>query len=217
MAYHPPGPEIQLEETRDEEPSSLVHNDMHGDNFIFGMLEGATFISKGNSVYLHDHAFVPPLKVIDFGCAEENPEARPNFFDLTTLLTDHDVRLELHKHRPATGRRNVGIDYNLRDIGVLIGRLLNVQASGLQINVHEWSRNPAVRPDLDPDLRLLIARCIAIDPLNRPRLEELDTLIKNGVFSKGAARYGAAGQGNGLESDATLQRIVNTYILSADT
>lgn len=73
-----------------------------------------------------------------------------------------------------------------------------------------------IHPSLDPDLRLLVQRCIAVDPLNRTLLDEQMELINNSQFDSTASYYGAAGEGKGLESDETTRKIVSTYILSAD-
>lgn len=78
-------------------------------------------------------------------------------------------------------------------------------------------RTRAIRPDLDADLQFIIARCLAVDPRNRPRLEEFQFWIDQGVFNRPAERYGAAGQGYGPESDTALQRIYQLYILNAPT
>ncbi|KAI1209702.1 uncharacterized protein F4807DRAFT_467595 [Annulohypoxylon truncatum] len=216
MAYHPPGPHIQLEDTQVGEPSSLAHNDMHGDNFVFGMLERTRLLSMGGTMYLHEHALLPPLKLIDFGQSSDSMTAYPTEVN-EQLLPEYDDLLGLANYRPETGRRNQGIDQNLLDIGLVMIRLSNARTRVTLEEARLWIRHPGIRPDLDPDLRLLIQRCLAVDPLNRPRLEELNMIINNGYFGKTADHYGEAGQGNGLESDETLRRIVSAYILDADT
>ncbi|KAI1455864.1 hypothetical protein F4805DRAFT_459326 [Annulohypoxylon moriforme] len=215
MAYHPPGPDIQLEQVRDEEPSSLAHNDMHGNNFVFGMLEKTKFISKGGIVYL-EHSLLPPLKLIDFGLATEAGVSVPTDLHRKSLF-QHDISLGLTDYREPIGRRNQGIDDNILDIGVVMARIVRARPIGLLHEARQWIRNPAIRSDLDPNLRLMIQFCLAVDPVTRPRLEELNVMINGGFFNKTADNYGEAGKGDGLESDETFRRIVSTYILNADT
>ncbi|KAI0881488.1 uncharacterized protein GGS22DRAFT_196436 [Annulohypoxylon maeteangense] len=215
MAYPPKGPDTQLEHTRDEEPSRLTHNDMHGANFVFGMVEKTRLLSRNGTVYLHEHAFLPPLKLIDFGLASETGPQSPRELN-QRLYQEHDVFLGLPNLREPVGRRHEGTDFNILDIGVVMARVMSGHIIGQLYEARIWSRSLNVRPDLDPDLRLLIQACLAVDPLTRPRLEEFNTMINNGLFNKTAEHYGAAGQGDGPESDATLRRIVSTCILDAD-
>ncbi|OTA94929.1 hypothetical protein M434DRAFT_394290 [Hypoxylon sp. CO27-5] len=97
-----------------------------------------------------------------------------------------------------------------------MGGLICSRQYTYETNIRRLLMDPKRYRNLDPDLRLLVQRCIAIDPLNRPRLEELMTLINAGAFNKSAADYGEAGQPGGRESDERLRDIVSTYMLSAD-
>ncbi|KAI1411453.1 hypothetical protein F5Y13DRAFT_191395 [Hypoxylon sp. FL1857] len=204
MAYPPKGPAVQLEETRDEEPTTVSHRDMHGGNFVFGMTERTHFVSH-NGVVFYEHENVPILKLIDFGESREMPKGEIPVDTLSANSFDKELNLEAHRHR--SGRRNQGVDANLLGIGTF----------GFASNARTLMRSPTDHPSLDRDLQLLVQRCLAADPLNRPRLEEFMTLINNNTFNKTAANYGNAGKAGGLESDETLKNIVSTYILNADT
>lgn len=70
-------------------------------------------------------------------------------------------------------------------------------------------------PGLYPAFRLLIQRCLTVDPLNRPRLEELIPFLVGKI--KTEADYMNVVEYNGLESDDTLHHIVSGFVLNADT
>ena len=87
--------------------------------------------------------------------------------------------------------------------------------------------DPNIHPHLDEDLRVLIQRCLAVDPENRPRLEELIELAgqENSPFfrdekyyarSRDLATGGAMRLREELETDVALNTIIQTYILDAD-
>ena len=87
-------------------------------------------------------------------------------------------------------------------------------------DIRTWMRNPDVMPvsgeqtGLDPELRLLVQRCIAENPLNRPRPEELLAAVSNAVMTKQADNYSP---GNTFESDTHIQKLVKDLILNGDT
>lgn len=76
-------------------------------------------------------------------------------------------------------------------------------------------QDPAIHPSLDPELRLLVQRCLAVDPQNRPRLEELIPSLAENLrtedYYKSRAGY------DSMETDITLQLIASRFILNADT
>lgn len=78
-----------------------------------------------------------------------------------------------------------------------------------------YIQDPDLHPSLDPDLRLLIQRCLAVDPQNRPRLEELiPSLVKDlrtEDYYKSRTGY------DSMESDMTVRMIAARFILNADT
>ncbi|KAI1658740.1 hypothetical protein F4813DRAFT_388507 [Daldinia decipiens] len=207
MAWPPPGPNVEPEQTRPDDPTTLAHNDMHNENLVFGDLDVVS-IEPNSS----DHSLMPILKLINFGESVELPEGTDEYRLNETHVNQHDRALNLAAHR-----RNRSTDKNVLDVGVNMSQIISQRRSVFPNEARALIRDPDIHPSLDPDLRLLVQRCIAVDPLNRPTLDELMELFNNSYFNRPASYYGAAGEGDGLESDETIRKIVSTYILSADT
>ncbi|KAI1090326.1 hypothetical protein F5B19DRAFT_494488 [Rostrohypoxylon terebratum] len=211
MAYPPKGPDIELERVRpDEEMSGICHYDMLDGNFMFGDI-------AGGPEWVQEHDKFPPLKIIDFGRAIEDPELYAVPPDEEDIYDDQfDVPLGLPNFR-VEGLRNRANDDNIRDAGVLMARLVSGKTfiGSDEAQARATIVNKAIRPDLEYDLRFMIIRCLAVDPRNRPQLEEFQTWIDNGVFNRPADHYGPAGQGSGPESDESIQRMVQMYMLNA--
>lgn len=66
-------------------------------------------------------------------------------------------------------------------------------------------------PNLDDDLQLLIIRCIAFDPMNRPKLDELLRKAFNAVRTK---TYRNTRHQN-RETDEQIRDIIQRYIFNA--
>lgn len=66
-------------------------------------------------------------------------------------------------------------------------------------------------PLLDDDLQLLIVRCLAADPINRPKLDELLGRTFNAAMAK---TYRNAPYHN-YETDARVREIIQRCILNA--
>ncbi|KAI0850803.1 hypothetical protein F5Y00DRAFT_260254 [Daldinia vernicosa] len=206
MAWPPPGPDVGPEQTRSGDPTTLAHNDMHDENLVFGDLDSS------------DHSLVPVLKLIDFGESVELPAGADESRLNENNVNQHDRVLNLEAYRlDRYSRRNRGTDKNILDVGVNMSQIIAQRGEVFPNGARALIRDPNVHPSLDPDLRLLVQRCVAVDPLNRPTLDELMELINNSYFNRPASHYGAAGEGDGLESDETIRKIVSTYILSGDT
>ncbi|KAI1505006.1 hypothetical protein F5X99DRAFT_405641 [Biscogniauxia marginata] len=205
LAWPPQGPAAQLERPLGHQPRRLAHRDMHQGNIMFGDLEAE----------VAEHLRVPLVKLIDFGEARELETGEAIS---AADLGKFDVPLNLAQYRPATGARNPGIDRNLLDIGCIMARVIRGRKFGSAAQCREHSTDPDVHPSLDPDLRLLVQRCLAVDPANRPRLEELARSIGADEFSKTEIYYELKGMNpNRLESDDSLEYIVSTFILNADS
>ncbi|KAK5632350.1 hypothetical protein RRF57_008064 [Xylaria bambusicola] len=157
-----------------------------------------------------EHRVVPIAKLIDLGEANERPIV--------------SVRLTCDLSRPNIGRRNKGIDKNLLDIGVLMANLIS-NTRGFVISCQRSIMNPNIHRHLDQDLRLLVQRCLAVNPENRPRLEELIELVgrENSPFFRDENYYrrdirqGAINPEEMLETDVALYTIVQKYLLDVDT
>ncbi|RYP25687.1 hypothetical protein DL768_011382 [Monosporascus sp. mg162] len=205
MAWPPAGPHVQLETPRAIRPLGLTHSDMHQGNIMFGRLYPEEA----------EHSRVPMVRLIDFG---EAKVMRPNVSHLPVdefSKNEYDIPLDLARYRPASGSRNQAIDKNLMDTGCVMTRVLAGCEFAFVGACRGFTRDPDIHPSLDPDLRLIIQRCLAVDPLNRPRLEELVALIRGNI--KTERDYEDIEGYDGLESDDTLEYIVSTFILDADT
>lgn len=100
-----------------------------------------------------------------------------------------------------------------------MGLTIRQRDFGFPSDIRTWMRNPNLiqqvegQGDLDPVLRLLVQRCIAENPLNRPRLEELLTAVSNAVVSKTAQDYPKC---EDFESDSRIESLVKRYIFDAN-
>ncbi|KAI0439239.1 hypothetical protein F4803DRAFT_531876 [Xylaria telfairii] len=216
MAWPPGGPDVMLEVPAPPEPLTLAHMDMHSNNVMFGELEEREA----------EHRIVPIAKLIDLGEADERPAGEYSFPPDPSAMNRYDNVLLLATYRPNTGRRNQGIDKNLLDVGVLMANLIANQP-GFVITCQRNMMDASIHPYLDQDLRLLIQRCLAVDPENRPRLEELIELVDrpNSPFfrdemyykkDRGLAAIGMTNPAEELETDDTLNVIIQACILDAD-
>ncbi|RYC61056.1 hypothetical protein CHU98_g5134 [Xylaria longipes] len=236
MAWPPDGPNVVLEVPAPPEPLTLAHMDMHNDN---GRPSSSTikYGFSGTNYQLQivmfgdldeneaEHRTVPIAKLIDFGEASERPAGEYGVPPDPSVMNSYDNVLLLATYRPNTGRRNQGIDRNLLDVGVLMANLIaNVRS--FVVTSRRNMMDTSIHPYLDEDLRLLIQRCLAVDPENRPRLEELIELVdrvdspffrdeKYYKKGNGPATMGAVNPAEQLETDDALNVIVQTYILNA--
>ncbi|TGJ85196.1 hypothetical protein E0Z10_g3522 [Xylaria hypoxylon] len=216
MAWPPDGPDVVLEAPTPPEPLTLAHMDMHNNNVMFGVLDEKEV----------EHIIVPIAKLIDLGEVQERPTGEPRFPPNPSAMENYDNVLSLATYRPNTGRRNQGIDKNIFDVGVLMaGLIANMPGFGDTCRRNMINRN--IHPHLDEDLRVLIQRCLAVDPENRPRLEELTELASqaNSPFfrdwkyykkDEALAEMGAVNAAEELETDGVLHAIVQMFILNAD-
>ncbi|KAI0858656.1 hypothetical protein F4860DRAFT_485714 [Xylaria cubensis] len=216
MAWPPDGPDVVLEVPAPSEPLTLAHMDLHSGNVMFGDLDEMEL----------EHGTVPVAKLIDLGEANERPAGEATVPPDPLAMNRYDNVLLLATHRPETGRRNQGIDKNILDVGVLMANLIT-NVPGFAITCRRNIMDTSIHPYLDEDLRLLVQRCLAIDPENRPRLEELVELVgeANSPFfrdekyykkNQGLAEIRAVNPAEELETDDALNVIVQNYIFNAD-
>ncbi|KAI0554547.1 hypothetical protein F4679DRAFT_596480 [Xylaria curta] len=216
MAWPPDGPDVVLEVPAPSEPLTLAHMDLHSGNVMFGNIDEKEL----------EHRTVPVAKLIDLGEANERPVGEAIVPPDPLAMNRYDNVLLLTTHRPNTGRRNQGIDKNILDVGVLMANLI-ANVPGFAITCRRNMMNTSFHPYLDQDLRLLVQRCLAVDPENRPRLEELIELVgrANSPFfrdekyykkDEGLATMGTVNLAEELETDDALRVIVQTYILDPD-
>ncbi|RWA07122.1 hypothetical protein EKO27_g7983 [Xylaria grammica] len=216
MAWPPEGPDAVLEAPTESEPSTFAHMDLQNENVMFGDLEESEA----------EHRTVPIVKLIDLGEANERPAGESSVPPDPSAVDTYDNVLLLANYRPNTGRRNQGIDRNLLDVGVLMASLIS-KRTAFVVTCRRNMMDPSIHPFLDADLRLLIQRCLAVDPENRPRLEELMELVgrDDSPFFRGASYYkrdqgfaatGAVNPAEVLETDEVLRFIIQACILNAD-
>ncbi|KAI1193778.1 kinase-like domain-containing protein [Nemania serpens] len=175
-------------------PSSLAHWDMHGENLLFGRLGG-----------ISEHSFVPILKLIDFdNAAEVDEEIEADPIDIESF----DDELELERYRRHQGATNMGTRANILDIGMIMTRILSGDHTLDEGGSREFIEHE--HPLLDDDLQLLIVRCLAADPINRPKLDELLGRTFNAAMSR---TYSNTPYHN-YETDARVREIVQRCILN---
>ncbi|KAI1637990.1 kinase-like domain-containing protein [Biscogniauxia mediterranea] len=210
MAYPPPRPdddgnlpaEIPLEGVI---PSTLAHRDMHDGNLMFDCLDPKH----------REHSLVPVVKLIDFDRATLMPDqvVAPKDNEIASF----DGLLNLSQLRSPYGVRNTGIDENIISAGIVMTRIITNSKSLPLPLYREQIRDPNIFPSLDNDLRLLILRCLAVDPENRPRLEELLTQLHEGLSTKTQAYYANNKAMADRERDETISEIVSKFILNGNT
>ncbi|KAI5920676.1 kinase-like domain-containing protein [Camillea tinctor] len=210
MAYPTPNPkdedtaspEIPLEGVV---PLTLAHRDMHDGNLMFGGLDPKQ----------QEHSLVPIVKLIDFDRAMLMPEQVSAPKD--TDIVSYDGVLNLSQLRSPYGVRNTGIDQNIIGAGIAMSRIIT-NSKSLPVHLcREQMRNSTTYSYLDNDLRLLIVRCLAVDPKNRPRLEELLARLHGAISARNQAYYANIGAMADRERDETLSKIVSNYIFNGDT
>ncbi|KAI1362616.1 kinase-like domain-containing protein [Xylaria arbuscula] len=147
-------------------PQALAHWDMHGDNLLFARMTGDPV----------EHAIIPMLKLIDFdnsGLVEVDEDE-----DLEAIQLFDNGILQLGRFRTRRGQRNRGTDMNVLDMGLTMARMI-AKERALELDDCRAFMQYA-HPMLDQELHLLILRCLAVDPRNRPTLEELLLKCING-------------------------------------
>ncbi|KAI0185246.1 kinase-like domain-containing protein [Xylaria flabelliformis] len=172
----PFGAKPRLEEIPDTVPDlGIVHSDMHSNNVLIG--------STGD---FPEHAVVPPMKLIDFGLSRTKDGAE---CDPQNLL---DAGKQIYYL--ITGRYGrVGIRYEDHH---------GVSTMAWEILPHS-GQDPY--PMLDNDLRTLVARCLAKEPADRPRLAEALEICKTAVEVRTPGYYGF---NLALETDSAIRQLL---------
>ncbi|KAI1338565.1 kinase-like domain-containing protein [Xylariaceae sp. FL0016] len=184
--------------------SSLVHSDLHWRNLMFGNIDPAQF----------EHSLVPILKMIDFGQASDTLDRGE--IPLGARMDDFDSRLGLENFRTKYGVRNSGIDFNIQNIGRIMASIITKSPRSNLFKLRVDMQNQITHPYLDDDIRRLILRCLAVEPENRPPLEELLATLNGNMSLKTAAYYANTPRG-ASETDENIREVVSRCILSGDT
>ncbi|KAI8631968.1 hypothetical protein F5Y19DRAFT_492897 [Xylariaceae sp. FL1651] len=186
--------------------SRLIHGDLHARNIMIGELEPL------------EHRIVPILKLIDFGMSRDVPVRNneiPGLIEKTNILAIGKVMLGLigGHERGGPGMMDVTDKGQQKSINTYATDL-----DGLS-NKYNAPRNiKALHQDklanLDPEIRSLVALCVAVKAEDRPDIEYLLSEIERNVQEKTPQYYhGYKYQAN--ESDEEMKRIVERYMLNA--
>ncbi|KAK7975569.1 SURF1 family-domain-containing protein [Apiospora arundinis] len=187
----------RLEEVPDDRTThlNLDHGDLHMGN--------GDIASPSNS----EHELVPVLKLIDFGQANENEDAvQENLFNTSKIMINLIARQVVQVQKTAT-------DYNgFRTYAT------EILPPPLQ---SEGGASYYKYADLDPELRDLVARCLAQDPSERPGLAEMLRTIQPAAAGKTATAMAASssppgGSSNANETDDAIRAFLQKALYDAE-
>ncbi|KAI1660301.1 kinase-like domain-containing protein [Daldinia decipiens] len=186
-----------------DKPTGLVHNDIHGGNFMFGSLADDP-----------EHAISPILKLLDFGLAQ-----RINSSDFASVATGEQQNIEDIGIMMATILTlQTDWKYTGEDVQVDLSRLgyssaVLSPASGILGGPEHDEPDPL--PYIDRDMRLIIAACMASNPQDRPMMVDLERWVYSEVSNTQPAYYGINRGGAEWESNETICNIVQQCIFDA--
>ncbi|KAI1101466.1 hypothetical protein F4804DRAFT_315828 [Jackrogersella minutella] len=184
-------------------PSGLVHNDFHGGNLVFG-----PFLDSP------EHTRTPILKLLDFGLAarlkpheygEEGTGEQRNILDLGIMMA---TLIMLDTDKMYTGEE---IELDLSRLNLSSSVL--TPASGILEDIEMGTPDPF--PNVDLNLRFIVAGCMASNPEDRPRLAELENWAVNGITRNTPDKYAHLSGGIEWETDATIHRLLRRCIFDA--
>ncbi|KAK7754922.1 RNA-splicing factor [Diatrype stigma] len=167
-------------------PSTVEHGDLHLSNVMFGSADGR----------FAEHAIAPVAKFIDLGSMKEGVGVADNIIKIGTRMLNIVVRDQPRRLLRNTTTYN-GIETHAFPI--------------LPSPTGQKSPNYLL-PLLDPDLRDVIARCMAKQEADRPTLPELLRVAENAVRTKKAASYAPNGA---RETDDAIAEVVRQIIYNA--
>ncbi|KAI1500374.1 hypothetical protein F5X99DRAFT_429488 [Biscogniauxia marginata] len=198
MAWPRDAPDENEKSVKEGAPLGLTHEDIHGGNFMFGpLMEGP------------EHSTTPILKLIDFGLSRLWPGnthssgatcQQFNVLDIGIMMAS---LILLQTHAKYTGEP---IEVDLSKVGRPAAT--ETPASGFLPDI-TLSPNEDPCPQINFDLRCVIAACLASDPELRPTLEELETW----AFSEVCKAYPG---GATWESDEMIEKIIQACIFDAE-
>ncbi|KAK9425991.1 putative Protein kinase domain-containing protein [Seiridium unicorne] len=209
----------------DATPGSLTHRDLHWGNVMI-----ADFDS-----YREEHRLVPLIKVIDWDQARDHGDAEVETFNKEDVA-EFDDELNLADSKTGNGKRNRAIEKNILDVGMLMCNLIVPPID------KRFAKNPSTcreimleamsggaedddcddRPndksgdlyELDDHLLTLVARCLAVDPENRPSLEDLEKALETTVAQRTAQFYKDRVNEN-IEADRNVASIMREAWIDA--
>ncbi|KAI0133441.1 kinase-like domain-containing protein [Hypoxylon sp. NC0597] len=182
------------------QPSGVAHNDLHGDNLMFG-----TIVDSG------EHGHIPILKLIDFGLAAKVPRGREptgeqqNIEDVGIMMA---TIVGLQTHRKYVGEE---IEVDLTELGYDE----KIVSPASRILGDDENDEPDPYPDVEWRLRLIIAACMASDPKDRPSLSELEHWVSDKVHNGTAKDYPTRPGGRDWETNESIREIIQRCIHDA--
>ncbi|KAI3316813.1 hypothetical protein HD806DRAFT_527615 [Xylariaceae sp. AK1471] len=193
---------------RGERPakSRLLHGDFHARNIMIDKLEPV------------EHKLVPVLKLIDFGMSRDLPvraSEQPDLVVKSNILAAGEVMLGLLRGNRRGGPGLMEITHNGET------KQVNSYAPDLDKMSAKYGAPPAVvakhqeRIDnLDPDIRSLVALCVALKVEDRPNINNLLLEVERNAKNKTPDDYtGYKYYAN--ESDVAIKRLVEDFIFNA--
>ncbi|KAI1749458.1 hypothetical protein F4782DRAFT_549735 [Xylaria castorea] len=195
---------------RGERPpkSRLLHGDFHGQNIMIDKLEPL------------EHKSVPLLKLIDFGMSRDLPVRANELQDIvvkTNIRAIGEVMLGLLRGNVSGGPGMMDITYNGQP------RRINSYATDLD-KLSTKYKAPAVMvakhqdriDNLDPEIRSLVAACVAVRVEDRPNIENLLSIVERNARNKRADDYRGYKYSNN-ETDAAIKRIVEETMFNVQS
>ncbi|KAI1302766.1 hypothetical protein F5Y03DRAFT_407502 [Xylaria venustula] len=206
------GPELEVIpplNPRGERPpkSRLLHCDFHGQNIMIDRLEPK------------EHGSVPMLKLIDFGMSRDQPQNIPNeakeLVSKTNIRAIGEVMLGLLRGNARGGPGTMEITYkgetkSIRSYATDLDRLSRTYGAPPDLVAKHQDRIN----NLDPEIRSLVALCVAYKVEERPDIEDLLGIVERNAKNKKAEDYINYKYAYN-ESDAAIRKIIDDYIFNA--
>ncbi|KAI0964876.1 hypothetical protein F4678DRAFT_486067 [Xylaria arbuscula] len=206
------GPELEVIpplDPRGERPpkSRLLHCDFHGQNIMIDQLEPK------------EHQSVPMLKLIDFGMSRDQPQNIRNepkeLVSKTNIRAIGEVMLGLLRGNARGGPGMMDITYNeemkrLMSYATDLDRLSRKYGAPADLVAKHQDRIN----NLDPEIRNLVALCVASKVEERPDIEDLLEIVERNAKNKREEDYINYKYANN-ESDAAIRQIIDDHIFNA--
>ncbi|KAI2641202.1 hypothetical protein GGS21DRAFT_362610 [Xylaria nigripes] len=186
--------------------SRLVHGDFHYRNIMIDKHEP------------NEHNLFPVLKLIDFGMSRDVPVRAGEPEDLivkTNIKTMGEVMLGLLRGnvRGGPGMMDItykGIPKTIRSFATDLDKLSPSYGAPPHMVAEHQNR----MDNLDPDIRSLVAACLAVNVADRPDIEELISIVERNARDKTPADYSNY-RYSGNETDYAIKTILDSYIDNA--
>ncbi|KAI1740132.1 hypothetical protein F4680DRAFT_465896 [Xylaria scruposa] len=179
--------------------SRLLHGDFHGQNIMIDKLEPL------------EHKSVPLLKLIDFGMSRDLPvraNEQQGIVVKTNIRAIGEVMLGLLRGNVSGGPGMMDITYNgqpkrINSYATDLDKLSNkYKAPALIVAKHQDRID-----NLDPEIRSLVAACLAVRIEDRPDIEDLLDTVERNAKNKTVEDYRGYKYPDN-ETDAAIKKVV---------